>query len=164
MQLSTEALKKQVSKFEELSTQLTFRISRMSKLLEVDGGARLAETGINLTGYRILLVVSIFEELSVSDLSKIMVIDRAQVSRSASDLIRQGWLESRSDRRSKRKKILALTQRGGEDFGAIRERFDQRQTQLETLLSDEELSVLSRAIDKISHYVEAKAENRNQAS
>jgi len=163
MQLSTEALKQKVAKFEELGHQLTFRISRMSKLLEVEGSTRLAGTGVNLTGYRILLVVSIFEEISVSELSKIMVIDRAQISRSATELIRHGWLESRSDRQSKRKKLLALTSRGGREFGAIRARFDQRQAQLVELLSAEELQGLSRAIDKISHFVELQYESVTKA-
>ena len=154
MDLSTEALELRIGRLRELSTHLTFRISRMSKLLEVEGSARLAGSGVNLTGYRIMLVVSIFEEISVSDLAKVMVIDRAQISRAANELIERGLLESRSDRRSKRKKLLALTEEGHSRFVDIRNSFDQREKAITALLSEDELRGLWASTEKISRHLE----------
>ncbi|MEM9139013.1 MAG: helix-turn-helix domain-containing protein, partial [Pseudomonadota bacterium] len=90
MALTTDHLLQQVARLEALNANLTFRISRMAKLLEAEGAQRLEGSGLNLTSYRMMMVIAIFEEISVSDLSKLMLIDRAQISRAASDLIEDG--------------------------------------------------------------------------
>lgn len=87
MSLSTDDRLERTAKLDALNSRLTFRISRMNKLLEIEGVHRLAGSGINLTAYRMMLVIQVFGEISVSDLSKIMLIDRAQISRAATDLI-----------------------------------------------------------------------------
>lgn len=87
MSLSTDDLLERTAKLDALNSYLTFRISRMSKLLEVEGAHRLTGSGINLTAYRMMLVIQVFGEISVSDLRKITLIDRAQISRAATDLI-----------------------------------------------------------------------------
>ena len=158
MDLSPELLTQRLRKIEELNAHLTFRISRMSKLLEVEGAQRLAGSGVNLTGYRMLLVIEIFEQISVSDLSKIMVIDRAQVSRAATDMIERGYLETRADKVSKRKKLLTLSDDGRAWFGAIKARFADRHEALEGLLAKNELKGLWGAIDKITDHLVANIE------
>ena len=163
MSLSTDPLLARVRMLDELNSHLTFRISRMSKLLEVEGAQRLSDTGINLTAYRTMLVINIFKEISVSDLSRIMVIDRAQVSRGASDLIGRGILESRADARSKRKKLLALTPAGEALYAETRATFDTRETELTDAL-DQNLSALWTSIDRISAYLEAAIEAGSEAS
>ena len=103
MELTPETLLQRARMLEELNSHLTFRISRLAKLLEAEGAARVAGAAVNLTGYRMMLVVSIFGEITVSDLSKVMVIDRAQISRAATDMIERGLLAARANKASKRK-------------------------------------------------------------
>jgi DNA-binding MarR family transcriptional regulator len=156
MDFSKDALTERLQNLEELNTHLTFRISRLSKLLEVEGAARLADSGINLTAYRMLLVIEIFGEISVSDLAKVMLIDRALISRAASDMIERGLLDARSDPASRRKKLLALTGPGRDVFVELRDRFDARQAEVEALLSGESLEGLWSSIDAISRYLEQR--------
>ena len=158
MDLSPETLTQRLQQIQLLNTHLTFRISRMSKLLEADGIARLAGTGMTLTCYRMMLVIEIFEEISVSDLSKIMVIDRAQISRAATDLIERGFLDARADRASKRKKLLALSDAGCRKFETLKALFADRQATIEALLNEDDLKGLWRAIDKITDHLTARAE------
>lgn len=158
MDLSAARLSVQISKLQSLDRLLTFRISRMSKLLEVEGANRLAGSGVNLTAYRMLLVIDVFGEITISDLSRIMVIDRAQISRAASELISRGYLEAKADRTSKRKKLLCLTAEGQAHFLALKERFADRQEALESLLTKDDLEALWRALDQISTYVAARVE------
>lgn len=158
MDLSPEALTQRLQQIERLNTHLTFRISRMSKLLEMDGIARLAGSGVTLTCYRMMLVIEIFEQISVSDLSKIMVIDRAQISRAATDLIERGLLEARSDRASKRKKLLALSKAGLLEFEALKALFAGREDVIEGLLTEDGLKGLWQAIDKITSHLAEKVE------
>ena len=150
MDLSTEALLFQVRKLETLNQNLTFRISRLAKLLEIGAGPILEGSGVNLTGYRIMLVVGIFEEISVSDLAKLMLIDRAQISRAASDLIKAGLIEPRPDATSRRKKLLALTAPGQDLLDGLKPKFDVRQAEIEALFSATDLDAFSSGIDEIT--------------
>lgn len=111
---------------------------------------RLKGSGINLTTYRIMLVVSIFEEITVSDLARLMVIDRAQVSRLATDMTKQGLLTSKPDRSNKLKKLLMLTPEGHARFAVLREKFEDRQSLVTAHASEEELDVLWRLIERVS--------------
>jgi len=156
MDFSTDALTQRLQNLEALNTHLTFRISRLSKLLEIEGTARLDECGVNLTGYRMLQVIHTFKDISVSDLSKVMLIDRALISRTASHLIERGLLKAGSDPSSRRKKILSLTDEGQRLFHDLRARFDERQSEIEDLLSDPQLRQLLDSIDKISLYLEQR--------
>lgn len=159
MALSTQALKDQIQRLDILNTNLTFRISRLSKVLEVEGAQRIAGSGVNLTGYRMMMVIGIFEEISVSDLSKLTVIDRAQISRAASELIERGLLEARADANSRRKKLLALTAAGQAQLAELKAPFAERQAEIEALLDPADLAGLSNAIEKISAYLDQRLEH-----
>ena len=113
---------------------------------------------MTLTCYRMMLVIEIFEEISVSDLSKIMVIDRAQISRAATDLIERGFLNARADRASKRKKLLALSDAGSRKFETLKTLFADRQATIEELLTEDDLRGLWRAVDKITDHLTARVE------
>ncbi|MEM9141020.1 MAG: MarR family transcriptional regulator, partial [Pseudomonadota bacterium] len=110
--------------------------------------------GLNLTSYRMMMVIAIFEEISVSDLSKLMLIDRAQISRAASDLIEDGLLEAKADRTSKRKKLLALTEAGRAKLGPLKQRFNARQIDIEAALDAKGMAGLWHAIDRIDALVQ----------
>lgn len=153
MNLSTDDLLDQVAKRDVLNTHLTFRLSRLAKLLEVEGTQRLAGSGINLTGYRMMLVIEIFGEITVSDLGKIMLIDRAQISRAGADLIERGLLEARGNPSSKRKKMLALTQAGTALYEELRERFDQREAALTAAIGPD-LEALWHSVNLTSEWLE----------
>ncbi|MEL7000163.1 MAG: MarR family transcriptional regulator [Pseudomonadota bacterium] len=153
MNLSTDDLLDQVAKRDALNTHLTFRLSRLAKLLEVEGTQRLAGSGINLTGYRMMLVIEIFGEITVSDLGKVMLIDRAQISRAGADLIDRGLLEARGNPSSRRKKMLALTQAGTALYAELRERFDQREAAL-TAAIGQDLDALWHAVNLTSEWLE----------
>ena len=155
MSLSTDDLLARVAKLDALNAHLTFRISRMAKLLEVEGTARLEGSGINLTAYRMMLVIQVFEEISVSDLARIMLIDRAQISRTGGELIERGLVEARADRISKRKKLLALTRQGEAAYADLRRRFDERDTAL-TEAAGDNLQSLWSAVNTITDWLESQ--------
>ena len=159
MSLSTTDLMERIAKLEALNAHLTFRISRMSKLLELEGAQRLLDSDINLTAYRMILVIEVFEEISVSDLSKIMLIDRAQISRAATELIGTGLLEARADRIIKRKKLLALTAAGAELYDRLRIRFDEREAALVHEIGSD-VDALWAAMNRISDWLETQTGTR----
>ncbi|MEM1152336.1 MAG: MarR family transcriptional regulator [Pseudomonadota bacterium] len=150
MNFSAHELESQMRKLSQLNGHLTYRITKLSKLLETEATLRLRGSGVNLTTYRIMMVVSIFEEITVSDLARLMVIDRAQVSRIASEMTKQGLLTSKPDRSNKLKKLLMLTQSGHERYREIRANFGERSEVITAHATEDELNILWRLIERVS--------------
>ncbi|MEO0676557.1 MAG: MarR family transcriptional regulator [Pseudomonadota bacterium] len=159
MNFSTHDLEDQMRKLNELNSHLTYRLSKLSKLLEAEAVIRLKGTGINLTTYRIMLIVSIFEEITVSDLARLMVIDRAQVSRLSTEMTRQGLLTSKADKSNKLKKLLMLTPEGKERYEDLRIRFNDRSELVTMHADEEEVNVLLNIVDRVSQHIADKIEN-----
>ncbi len=134
----------------QLERHLSFRISRLSKLLDNQATRLLGESRLTLTGYRILLVLSIFRETTAADLSRLMVIDRAQISRAVAELVREGCIADRPDPTNRRKRLLRVAEKGEVELDMVRPRFLKRQSRLESLLTEGELGGLTTAIDRLS--------------
>ncbi|MCH2076709.1 MAG: MarR family transcriptional regulator [Rhodobacteraceae bacterium] len=158
MNFSTQQLRDQMQKLSQLNGHLTYRITKLSKLLEAEAILRLKGTGVNLTSYRIMLVVSIFEEITVSDLARLMVIDRAQVSRLATEMTKQGLLTSKADKSNKLKKLLMLTEEGHARYGELREAFQDRAELITQHATEEELEVLWGIIERVNHSLSDRLE------
>ncbi len=137
----------------QLEEHLSFRLSRLNKLLDMHATRNLTQSDLNLTDYRILLVLSLFGETSAADLSRLMVIDRAQISRSVGALIRAGHLLERGDPRSRRRKLLSLSKMGQAALAREKPFFETRQKMFEDILSPQELEGLMAAIDKLSRHM-----------
>ncbi|WP_112322068.1 MarR family winged helix-turn-helix transcriptional regulator [Oceanibium sediminis] len=148
--IDTKQTRDRLLALSQLEERLSFRISRLSKLVDNDASRYLAGSSLNLTSYRILMVLSIFRETSAADLARLMVIDRAQVSRSVAEMMKQGFLADRGDPTNKRRKLLQLTEKGQAALDRAQPHFAQRQKQFQDLLSAEEFSGLTSAIDKLS--------------
>ncbi|EYD70927.1 MarR family winged helix-turn-helix transcriptional regulator [Limimaricola hongkongensis] len=147
----------------ELEQRLSFRISRLSKLLDTHAARQLAVHGTGLTSYRILMVLGIFHETTAADLSRLMVIDRAQISRSVSDLLGQGLLEQRPDGANRRRKLLRLTAAGEAALGTFEPGLLERQKVFEELLDEDELRGLNAAVDKITRHLAETLETPDAA-
>ena len=153
MDISIKKAQTRLAHLTELESLFTFRISRMSKLLDAQASRMLFGFGINLTNYRILLVTGIFKEISAADLSRIMAFDRAQISRAAIELRKLDMLEEHADPTSKRRQLLRLTEAGKKVIDQASSIAMVRQRTLEELLTEQELAVFNSAVGKISNYL-----------
>ncbi|WP_341212201.1 MarR family winged helix-turn-helix transcriptional regulator [uncultured Limimaricola sp.] len=147
----------------ELEQRLSFRISRLSKLLDTHAARQLAVHDTSLTSYRILMVLGIFKETTAADLSRLMVIDRAQISRAVSDLLAQGLLEQQPDPANRRKRLLRLSPEGQAALATFEPGLLDRQKIFTELLDDAELEGLTRAVDKITRYLAETLETPDAA-
>ncbi|MHA3977512.1 MarR family winged helix-turn-helix transcriptional regulator [Halovulum sp. GXIMD14794] len=147
----------------ELEKRLSFRISRLSKLLDGHATKYLAQHGLGLTWYRILMVLGIFGETTAADLSRLMVIDRAQISRAVSDLLARGFLIQQEDPTNRRRKLLNLTEAGRALLAEVQPQLEARQKVFVDLLEDSELEALRGAIDKISRHLAIELEQPDAA-
>ena len=168
MPLSSKSLEDKLARVRILENQLTFRLAVLSKLLDQQAQALLEDAQINLTSYRILIVIHTFGEISISDLSRFCAIDRAQVSRSAVGLGRRGLVAFREDAVSKRKKIAVLTESGQELIDRFSSSFAERDRRYDDALGPDRRAALVDAVnvltDHVSNRASAKPRDRHQHS
>ena len=143
-------LQDQLNKVKALEKLVTFRVAVLSKRLDQQVVELLADTPLNLTSYRVMRVIETFEAISISDISRYIVIDRGQVSRTAMELARLALVEFRRDDASKRKKIVALTGQGQALMQQITPRFDQRQKALIEGLGEADFAALTQGLNKLA--------------
>ncbi|MCJ7874694.1 MarR family transcriptional regulator [Phaeobacter sp. J2-8] len=153
MHLSAKTLEEQLERVRTLESRLTFRLSVLSKLLDQQAQAMLDGTGINLTGYRILNVINTLGSTSISDISRFCGIDRAQVSRSATELEKQGLVQFEDDAVSKRKKLVAISPDGRALLEAVKPAFVERNEKLDELLGPERKAAVTEAINLMTEHV-----------
>lgn len=158
MLLDTEQMRRRLVGLEALERRLSFRMSRTAKLLDQHASRQLEDVPLNLTGYRILMVLSVMGETTAADLSRLMVVDRAHISRAVGELVASGTLRQRPDPASRRNKLLSLTDAGNALMDAVRPRYEARQDQLCAVLSDHEIDVLFAVLDKLSRQLAVELE------
>ncbi|WP_170763851.1 MarR family winged helix-turn-helix transcriptional regulator [Ruegeria lacuscaerulensis] len=143
-------LEAELRQVRELESNLTFRIATVNKVLEQQTTKLISDTSLGLTGYRVMRVVSIFKEITVSELSRQMVVDRALISRVSAALVEQGYVEYHEDAANKRKKLISLTPEGQTLMAKLAPRFERRRAQLENAIGETAMQGLWHALDAIS--------------
>ncbi|WP_116559679.1 MarR family winged helix-turn-helix transcriptional regulator [Pararhodobacter oceanensis] len=153
MHFSAKTLEDQLERVRALESRLTFRLSILSKFLDQQAQAMLEGSGVNLTGYRILNVINTLGGTSISDISRFCAMDRAQVSRSATELERQGLVTFKEDAVSKRKKLVEISSAGNALLETIKPAFLERNEKLDELLGPERKAALTEAINLMTEHV-----------
>lgn len=148
--LTSNELERRLDKVRQLESRLTFRLAILSKQLDQQASELLKDTPLNLTAYRVLNVVSTFDRISISDLSRYNGIDRAQASRTVDSLHKQGFVDFADDPKSKRKKLVLLTDAGRRLFDVIHPKFLERNKMLVEKLGPEAYDGLSKGLTKLA--------------
>lgn len=156
--LDAEQLKKRLDAMSKLEGKLSFRIARLAKLMESHAIRTLGDAPLSLTSYRIIMSVELFEETSAADLGHVLLIDRAQISRSVSDLMERGFLVARPDPSSKRRKLLRLSPEGQALLDSVKPAFAQRQDNFLAVLGEAEAASFAAAIEKLTHHLAQELE------
>ena len=141
-----------------LEERLPFRFALLSRLLDRQMTRVLAPHGMTLGPYRILITISAFGELSPAEITRYVVIDKAQVSRATAELERAGLIEAVRDPKRPRRKWLRLAPAGVEKLAQMEPDTTRRIDGLTAQLDDDELEVLLGAIDKLTRHVAADLE------
>lgn len=153
MNLTSESLTKQLDKVKKLESLKTFQLARLSKMLEHHGQSLVQSSNVNLTGYRMLMIIDVFEEITLSDLSRVMLVDGAQISRAAKDLVTKGYIEYRPVPGNQRKKYLAHTIEGSKLLDVLKPRFAKREADLEKLLKEAGIEEMWVGVNLITEFL-----------
>ncbi|WP_180897383.1 MarR family winged helix-turn-helix transcriptional regulator [Martelella soudanensis] len=156
MNLSLNDLSERVRKLELLNENLGYRISRLSKLVEVEAVMRLQSVGVSLYEFRIIIILGIFEEATARDLSELMVIDKGQISRVVSQLVRRGYIRSRQDAENRLFKLLSLTPEGMKVHGKLEVLFEDRNRAFVANVSQDDMETFQRVLAQLSETVEQR--------
>ncbi len=137
MLINSNALKVQLEKVNDLESRIAFQMSVVSKKLDHYANSLLKETNINLTSYRVMNIVNTFGASSISDISRLTAMDRAQISRIAVNLEEKGLVVFSQKNSDKRKKLIELSNKGDELIASLLPVFKERRKKVRELLGEE---------------------------
>ncbi len=155
MALTSKELEIQLERVRTLESNVTFQFSIISKLMDNNAISLLTDTPLNLTAYRLIRTVEVFDEISIADLSRHMVTDNAQISRTASDLGNKGLVEFRADPKNKRRKLVVLSADGKTLMAKLAPRFEARRASVEECLGEQAIEDMHKSFVKlVDHFSE----------
>lgn len=154
MQLTSKVLEERLARVRTLESRFTYRLAVLSKKLDLQVTEMLKDTPLTLTAYNIMMIVETFEIVSLSDISRVNVMDRAQVSRAARFLEKKGLVSFAADPNSKRKKMVRLTDAGQALLDELLPRFEARRAALEARLGPDAFSALWIGMDRLNEVID----------
>lgn len=129
---------------------LTYRMSRVQAKLNAQATRILREaSGITLTQWRIIALVGAAGQTRMSQLAREAALDKGLLSRNLKGLIEGGVIRSRADENDHRAQVLALSPKGIEIFDRTLPVSRERQRNLRSELTEQELHVFRRVLDKL---------------
>ena len=110
--------------------------------------------GLSIPEWRVLAIVGRFDTLSPSAVGEWTAMDKVKVSRAAASLVARGLLKQTQDPEDGRGRLLRMTRRGTAVYEGMVPLACELEGQLAEGLSRSEWTVLLKALDKLSAYVQ----------
>ena len=137
-----------------LRKRISFRLQRVGILLTTQAGSLLkTDGGLTLNQWRLITFLSERECGSVFELSKLGFIDKATLSRAATELVKRGLIVSEASPTDRRASVLRLTEAGREVLSKVEPGMQRRQADLMSAITEEERETLFRILDKLEHAI-----------
>ena len=124
-------------------------IRRSARQITQTYDAALKDTGLRITQYSILANLDRMKSLSITELSKLMVIDRTTLTRNLRPLQRDG-LVALSDGPDKRSRALTLTDAGRERLEAARPLWLKTERKVRKGIDSEDLAHLRQLLARVA--------------
>jgi DNA-binding MarR family transcriptional regulator len=134
----------------ELEKRLTYRVSHLYSALARSWRDVGDAHDLPLREWRVLAAVAEGENLSASELVEDSPLDKASVSRAVAMLKGRGLISSRRDENDSRVRILTLTKAGVQIYKRVAPQSAERHRALLSVLTQEELGVLERLLDRLN--------------
>ena len=139
-----------VMSFKNPSSFVTYRLAKLQSRLNAQGTAILKKkSGLSLVEWRVIQVIRMFDEPSLSQIADHVQMDKGQLSRKLKIMIEKGLLNSRRHAEDKRIQKLELTEKAIEISENLMPVMEQRQHHLLADVTADELDLFYRIITKI---------------
>jgi len=140
----------------DLYNHLPFQLAVVTNLLQLNKDASIKEiSDLEPREFRVLLNIGTFMPIKAADIAYLGRLDSYTVSRAVKKLIEAKLVVVEPDLNNLKVKKLVLTQKGTTLYYQLRDSINERTTELESVLTCEEKTVLMGALAKI----ECKAES-----
>jgi DNA-binding MarR family transcriptional regulator len=138
----------------ELGDYVAYRLTVLAGLITREGAKHIAKRfGISLPEWRVLRMLSVAPDTTVSYIAEASQLDKGLISRSVTSLTERGYV-ARSDRPGDRRSFtVRLTRRGRALHDRILPISQARQRRLIGCLTERERKTFYRALDKIEALV-----------
>lgn len=136
---------------------LTFRLGALSNALQTQVTRHYIAPAspVGLTEWRLMGQIQRHGELHASALSRLSLMDKAQISRALQPLIDQGWVLRRADPAHARRHLLQLSAAGQAVFDEVLARARPYQAALLNALTAQERTALDGILDKLGRASQA---------
>ena len=136
---------------------LTFRLSALTNALQTQVTRHYIAPAspVGLTEWRLMGQIQGHGELHASALSRLSLMDKAQISRALQPLIDQGWVLRRADPAHARRHLLRLSEAGQAVFDEVLAKARPYQAALLNALTGEERATLERIFGKLTRASQA---------
>lgn len=136
---------------------LSYRLARVAGLNDRSGHAHLSETfAITLSEWRVFGNIQALAPVMLADVSRSMLIDKGQLSRTVSALIARGWVVSQASKFDRRTILLSLTPMGVAEHDKILTFAAARNRTMLSVLEPAERRDLMRLLAKLEAFVETE--------
>ena len=137
-----------------INEYLSFKISVLYRLMVRRSARYLNSTqDLSVAEWWTIGQLAVHSPCTVSTLVEITQNDKAQVSRSATELAQKGLVRKEENPNDKRSSLLYLTDKGRALYEEIIPVRQKTQNLLLNQLTEEELAVTERAIKKLTNYL-----------
>ncbi|KDP84000.1 MULTISPECIES: MarR family winged helix-turn-helix transcriptional regulator [Cupriavidus] len=137
---------------------LSFRLDRLSELSKAAGSQFYEnEFGVTVRDLRVLRLVALEPGLTLSRLIELSLLEKTQVSKLVSALVRQGLLSRQIGELDARQINLFLSTEGESMVKRTYERGNTLEKALLATLTEAELKTFNRCIDKLTDTLEHRA-------
>lgn len=96
----------------------------------------LRATGLNITQYSMLRMIEVEKQITVSTLSRYMVMDQTSITRALAPLERDRLIRSRTGR-DRRTRLISLTKKGTNSVADARPHWDKAQRTMLNLIGNQ---------------------------
>lgn len=140
---------------------LNIRVVRLaSKLSLIFQRETLRPAGINVQQWRVLVSLAQFGDLHLRSLAQHSSQDPAHTSRVVKSMISNGWIESRPDKKDKRRTRYELTREGSKLIGKHWPDAKQFAADIAELFSKEEFNQFKEMLERASAACDARLSKR----
>lgn len=142
-----------------ITDALTFRVARFNRLIERMGGMNFqSRLGITLNEWRVIGLTEALGAVAVSEVRKVLVMDKGQMSRIVSGLVARGFVLSEASLEDRRVVTLSLTAEGRKLHADVLAEAAQRNEGVAGCFTPAECSEFLRLLDKLTAHSIARAE------
>lgn len=141
----------------QLMSMVTFRLARTQNKLSAQMSHLLrTRCDLTLAEFRVLRLLAVQPSTSMADLARQMGMDKGQLSRKIKAMQAQDLVDLTPNRSDNRKQDLRITSKGMAEVDALMPLALHRQELLRRNISDEEMAVFLRVLDRLEDAAEIR--------